>query len=82
MLGFSLGKLLLLALLIAAVWFLFRAFTGGGSAGSAGGAAGDGGAAGRDVIDAEDMTQCRVCGTYISATKPSACSRADCPYRR
>ena len=34
------------------------------------------------AIEAEEMTACARCGTYVSAAKPSACSRADCPYRR
>ena len=32
--------------------------------------------------DLEEMVQCRICGTYVTAARPSACGRADCPYRR
>jgi len=84
MLGLSFGKLLLLAIVVGVVWFGFRYLTGLGQAVRQGQAAGGVNRAARraPAIEAEDMTACARCGTYVSAAKPSACSRADCPYRR
>lgn len=85
MLGFSFGKILVLAIAIAAVWFGFRYFTALGQAARERQEAG--GPAPRSArkpaaLDAEEMTACPRCGTYVSASKPGACSRVDCPYRR
>jgi hypothetical protein len=35
----------------------------------------------RPMIEAEDLVNCRVCGTYI-ATSARHCGRADCPQPR
>ena len=29
---------------------------------------------------AEEMVQCKVCGTYVASHGASSCGRADCPY--
>jgi uncharacterized protein len=76
MFGFSLPKLLVLAAIIAAVWYGFK-FLGrleakrkaelkGGEKASKGG-------------DAQNMSLCSVCETYVAAGAGS-CGRADCPY--
>ena len=39
------------------------------------------GARGQAAIEVEDLVQCRVCGTYVSAGSP-ACGRAGCPRPR
>jgi uncharacterized protein len=85
MLGFSFSKILVLAIAVAAVWFGFRYFTGLGQAARERQAAGETSqrrARRPAALEAEEMTACSRCGTYVSAAKPSACSRADCPYRR
>jgi hypothetical protein len=86
MLGFSFGKILVLAIAVAAVWFGFRYFTALGQAvrqrQEAGNSPRRKTARQPAALDAEEMTACPRCGTYVSAAKPSACSRVDCPYRR
>jgi len=77
MLGFSLPKLLVLALIIAVVWYGFKWI----------------GKVDRDrkaavkarrdepvSRDAEDMVKCEVCGTFVPVRGASGCGRADCPY--
>ncbi len=75
MFGFSLSKLLVLAVIVAAVWYGFKMLgrkTGGGEAKKAA-------PRGRTkAVDAEDLVRCPVCETYV---QPAAgpCERADCP---
>jgi uncharacterized protein len=74
MFGFSLVKLLVLAAIVAAVWYGFkwvgryqqvqRAKT----------------AEEKSRIEGEDMVACSRCGTYIVPDRAKACGRADCPY--
>ncbi|HEX7005707.1 MAG TPA: hypothetical protein VF274_01080 [Alphaproteobacteria bacterium] len=89
MFGFSLQKLVILALIIAAVWLGFR-FLGRVQAQRKA----DAKAArkmqrrnrwsfGRDPdedMGAEDMIACRVCDAYVPARGARSCGRADCPY--
>lgn len=89
MFGFSLQKLLVLALIIAVVWFAFRYLGRVQSQRKA-----EAKAArkvqrrgrwsfGRDPdedMGAEDMIACRVCSSYVPARGARACGRADCPY--
>lgn len=35
---------------------------------------------GHPQAEVEDMTACRVCGTYIAANRAQSCGRNDCPY--
>lgn len=70
------SKLLLLALIIAAVWFYSRARRR--AAGSKAGERRSGARA--SAIEAEEMAQCRRCGTYVSALRPTGCGKPDCPY--
>ncbi len=91
MFGFpSLQKLLVLAAVVAAVWYGFKWLSRLKEVRDAQ----DGrppkkrrwpGAARRAAkeppqSEAEDMTECPVCGTYVSARGASNCGRADCPY--
>ncbi len=91
MFGFSLQKLLVLAAVVAAVWYGFKWVSRLQQARDA--AAGGPpkksrwpGAAWRKAKTAppqdaaEDMTECPVCRTYVSARGPANCGRADCPY--
>lgn len=83
MFGISFGKLVLLGLLVAAVWFGFRWLQGQSrdrtpdpvkkkpaAASAAREAAPAGGA--------EDLTKCPVCATYV-VRGARRCGRADCP---
>ena len=70
MLGFSLSKLVVLAVIVAGVWYLFRMLAGpppGGSRTEA------------PPGVTEDLLKCPVCATYVTRAAPR-CGRADCPY--
>lgn len=79
----SFNKLLLLALVVFGVWYGFKWLRrveemrrmhardderGGRGSGE------------RPQVRAEDMVQCRRCGTYVPGTGAAACGRSDCPY--
>jgi len=69
MFGFSLTKILVLAVIIAAIVYGFRWLERTGKAKrSKGGAA------------TEEMAECPVCGAYVAAAGAADCGRADCPY--
>ena len=72
-------KLLVLAVIVALVWYGFK------WAGRAGRQPGGGEIprddAGRAALeDAEDMAKCEVCGTFVPARDASDCGRDGCPY--
>ena len=82
MFGFSLQKLLVLALIVAAIWYGFKwvgrldkerkeRLRGGGA---------DAGATGTPAGMDQDLVECRMCGTYVT-TPLDRCpeGRADCP---
>jgi hypothetical protein len=96
MLGFSIQKLLVLAAIIAAVWYGFK-FLGrmqqvrDAEAKAAGGVKratfGDqmrdwvsGRKGGSDIGEAEDLVPCPKCGAYVAARGATSCGRSDCPY--
>jgi len=71
------GKIFLLVLVVAVVWFGFRYLTRvaelvirrDGPLGP-----------GRDIPPTETMTQCRVCGVWQPSRAATPCGRTDCPY--
>ena len=84
MLGLSLGKLLLLALIIAVVWFGFkyvhrveairrhmREEIGRRR-----------GTTPRTAASVEDLVKCSTCGAYVAAEGATPCGRSDCPWKR
>ncbi|MBK8906355.1 MAG: hypothetical protein IPM60_00125 [Rhodospirillales bacterium] len=91
MLGLSLSKVLFTALVILAVWYGYRWWTRVESRRRA-----DLEARMRDEIGrsrggatrrpagrgADELVRCAVCGTYVAASVPTRCDRADCPHRR
>jgi hypothetical protein len=84
MLGFSLSKLLLLLLVIAAVWFGFRYM---GRVDAVRRALREELARRQQPqkaprVEAEDLVSCSACGAYVSARGASRCGRADCPWGR
>lgn len=92
MFGISVGKLLLLALLVAAVWFGIRYLQGLGRdretdalrKPAPGPAPRKPDTAARDAQPAggaEDLIKCPACATYVARNAP-ACGRADCPPSR
>ncbi len=82
MFGFSLSKLLVLAAIVSAIWYAFRLIgrldqrrkrevkarrdNPGGVADLPG--------------KPEDMVQCPVCESYVTAQGVGPCGRDDCPY--
>jgi len=75
MLGLSPFEVLIVAGLIAFLWFSYKARTSRESEdGQANGPADEKG----DAI--EDMINCPVCDAYVSQGNPLSCGRADCPY--
>ena len=80
---FSLPKLLVLILLIAAGWYgvrWFQRFSAqqSGKVGRRGGNK----ATNARAEEIEDMVMCSVCETYLPSGKHQACDRPDCPYAR
>ncbi len=84
MFGFSFTKFLVLAAIIAAVWYGFRwvnrveelrkqaAARGEGDRVRSGPKPGP--------VASEDMVRCPSCGTYVAPRAARSCGRADCPY--
>lgn len=83
----SFPKLVVLVAVIAIIWFGFRWFERWErerrqpTERSQGRLARDrqGPIGGRET---EDMTACRVCGTYVAASTARACGRPKCPFPR
>lgn len=82
MFGLSLPKFLLLALIIAVVWFGFRYVSRVDAIRRA---------VREEVkrrqrprgpasIEAEDLVKCAQCGAYVAARGASSCGRKDCPW--
>ena len=80
-------KLLIIAAIIALVWYFFRRGAllrsrddrqarpeaGAGKRQS-------GAKSSAQTGKVEDMTECKVCGAYVPAMGASKCGRADCPF--
>ena len=75
MFGFSFAKLLVLAAIIAAVWYGFKIIARRNQATPVADDKADDGR-----IAAEETVQCAACGTYVVQTGAVSCGRADCPY--
>jgi hypothetical protein len=84
MFGFSLGKFLFLAIVLAIVWYgwkyarrveALRAALRAEMARRR-----DGGAPGTRSLPAEDLVKCSACGAYLPAQHKQSCGRADCPW--
>jgi hypothetical protein len=72
MFGLSLLELLVIAALVALVWYAIRR-RGRRRAPSESEPGGD--------PPVEDMVKCPVCGDFVPARSPASCGRDDCPYR-
>ena len=76
MFGFGFGKLLVLAIIVAAVWYGFKLVGRLDQQRK------------RKVAEAKkkpfdsigEMEKCRVCGTYVAAGGAGNCGRQGCPY--
>jgi len=85
MFGFSLAKILVLAGIIAAVWFGFKYYARLEARRADAQLRGKrGGTKGRTrrqrVEEPETMVQCTVCKVYQPAGDTGRCDRKDCPY--
>jgi uncharacterized protein len=91
MFGFSLQKLLVLAVIVGAVWYGFKLVSRLQEARELDQKAGRrkpsrvwrGARRGKSPDGdgaTEDMVQCPVCKTYVAAKGTASCGRPDCPY--
>ena len=66
------------------IWFVFRAIRQAGQAAPPVGPARRPAAPTRSeaALKATETVQCRTCGAYVPADRPTACDRADCPFPR
>ncbi len=71
MFGFSIGKLLVLALIIAAVWYGFKLIGRRNNPPQE--------SRPRDE-NVQDMDKCPDCGSFVPAVGARNCGRADCRY--
>lgn len=89
MFGFSLPKLLLLALLVAVVWYGFRMFERRGARARREEVERAAEAAVRATVErrrageraeSADTAACGTCGSYVPVEGARACGREGCPY--
>jgi uncharacterized protein len=80
MFGISFAKLIVIAIVVAAVWFGFKYLKARDSqlAQARRDAEAAKGRVGRAASATEDLVKCPVCATYVSRTA-GRCGRADCP---
>jgi len=77
MLGFSLPKLIVLAAIIAAIWYGFKIF-GRGKVASKSNTPGDD--TDSVILDAVDMVKCETCGDFVASKDTTSCGKEGCPY--
>ncbi len=84
MFGLSLGKFLLLVILVLVVWYGFKYASRVEAIRRAlrEELARRQGAQRRPTIPAEDLVKCAQCGAYVAARSATSCGRADCPWGR
>ena len=84
MFGLSLGKLLVLGVIVLAVWYGFKYRSRLEAVRAAlqreRDARRERPRAAGPTIAAEDLVKCRSCGAYVAARGTSSCGRADCPW--
>jgi hypothetical protein len=77
MLGGPLGKLLLLIAVVVAVWYGWKYVNRVNQVRAEQRRRAPRRTA--QAIEAEDMSKCAVCGTYVTG-RPGSCGRSDCPF--
>ena len=79
MFGFSLGKLLVTVVAVLVVWYGFKYMTRLGGARAAKVAAKEASTSSKRV-EAEDLVECRVCGSFVASATAGDCGQGGCPY--
>lgn len=74
----GLSKIIVIALIAAAIWFGLKAFGRWQNRSNLPNRAGRTKTAKSDV---EEMQPCRICGTYLSPALATACGKDNCPYK-
>lgn len=84
MFGLSLGKFLLLVLLVVIVWYGFKYVSRVEAIRRAlrEELQRRQGAQRRPTIPAEDLVKCAQCSAYVAARSATSCGRPDCPWGR
>jgi len=87
MFGLSLGKLLLLAIILVVLWYGVKFITRAGEARetvrrAARQAAGDASGSRAKAVVTEDLVKCQSCGAFVPSRNATACGRGDCPWKR
>ena len=77
MLGFSLPKLIVLVVIIAAIWYGFKLFSRGQSLTKANQPGDDTDSV---IPDAVDMVKCTTCGDFVPVKDARSCGKEGCPY--
>lgn len=77
MFGFSFSEILIIAAVGVVAWLAIRRAR---ERKRPQGGAGEPAARPDAAPQAEEMTQCPVCGEYVLARAPAACGRKECPY--
>ncbi|MBI1779153.1 MAG: hypothetical protein HYR63_27785 [Proteobacteria bacterium] len=80
MFGFSMTKLLVLAAIIAAVWYGYRWINRVELLRRQAAARGEPAMGKRPSAPSETMVACSTCGTYVAPRAARSCGRSDCPY--
>jgi len=76
MFGFSLGKLLVAALAILAVWYGFKLLSKEEESPEVAASKKNASVS----ADAEDLIKCEVCGAYVATATAQNCGGEGCPY--
>ena len=69
-------KILLITIAVILILWILRTLTSASYRNRGGG----GRTRGPDRLAAEETQKCPTCGTYVAASRPQACGRADCRY--
>ncbi len=75
MLGFSIGKLIVTAVIILFVWYGFKFLSRGTKKQKQSGNTNDSNV----DTNAEELNQCSLCGLYVSSNINDECNREGCP---
>lgn len=80
MFGFSVPKLLLLAIIVWGVFAITRLFRRPPAPAPTPEASRSGPVARRGASDAEELVRCERCGTFVAQTGARSCGRPDCKF--